>query len=294
MADYNLTTLTAVRQYLEDESADERLLTALIARATGEIEHFCQRQFVSRAYADWFDGQGGHDTLLQPFSGFVQWPDNANYRPFWLPQYPVTAIRRICVDLRDGMTLRNDSTDCAFAVAMLSSTVLYLQVTGGANADQTSLDLDTYDTIATLAAAVNALGKGWVATVAAGASAWPSTELRPVMSAGCTRQAQTFSCPGLPVADVQVDADSGRLDRAAGWPQGSKNIFIDYTAGYTTVPPELEQTCIELVKRYYDQIEQDTNLKSESLDGRSWSAKSQLEKDDDLQSALQPHRRIIL
>ena len=294
MPSYDLTTVAAVRQYLENESADERLLTALIARATGEIEHFCQRQFVSRDYADWFDGQGGHDTLLQPFSGFVQWPDNSNYRAFYLPQYPITALRRVCVDLRDGMTLRNDSADAAFAVAMLSSTVLYLDVRGGVNNDQSTLSLSIYDTIAELVTAVNALGKGWVATAAAGADAWPSTELRPVMSAGCTRQAQTFSCPGLPVADVQVDVDSGRLARAAGWPQGSQNIFIDYTAGYTTVPPELEQTCIELVKRLYDQIEQDANLKSESLDGRSWSSKSQLEKDEDLQAALQPHKRIIL
>jgi hypothetical protein len=47
--------------------------------------------------------------------------------------------------------------------------------------------------------------------------------------------------------------------------------FVDYTAGYTTVPYALEEACILLVAYRYHQKDQDQAMKSESLGDYSYS-----------------------
>lgn len=293
---YALTSLARVRQYLGDPAAEEGLLINLINSASEEIEHFCQRNFISRATKLWCDGIGESALNYAPFVGFVNYPDQPSTQELWLPNFPVTILRRVCVAQRDALKIANSSTDVAYAVAGASATALSLTVGGGANAGSSSLLFSDYATLTLLAAAVNALGKGWCATVITGADAWPSTELRPVSARGCLGSGYTFQAPDLPVDDCDVDEESGRLFRDAGWPQGKRNIFVDYTAGYAIadLPQDIEQVCVELVKRLYDQIEQDSNLSAESIAGHSWTALSAKDKNADLQQSLLAHRRIIL
>jgi hypothetical protein len=291
---YALTTLANVQAYLGTHADDTTLLARLIEAASGEIEHFCQRNFVSRDYLAWLDGIGARNEDMAPYLGYVQWPDSGHHRAMWLPNYPITALRRCCVDRRDCLTIVNTSPDAAYAVISASATALTLIVAGGASAGNSSLLFAAYTTIATLAAAINALGSNWSATIPAGASPWPSREIRPVMSAGCLNAAYTLDCAGSPVQDLEVDETSGRIWRQAGWPQGKRNIFVDYTGGFTTVPAEIEQICIEMVKRLLDDIEGDQNLKDQTFGGLTWHSKSIIERGADLQSALALHRRIIL
>ena len=94
--------------------------------------------------------------------------------------------------------------------------------------------------------------------------------------------------------EVECDPNGAALYRAGGWPVGVRNVFVYYTGGYTTIPADLAQACVELVMQMYHQIEEDPNLKSESLDGHSWSTKSWAEMSADVAARLLPYRRLIL
>jgi hypothetical protein len=296
LPDEALCQVSDVQGYLETPDVDTTLLTRLVLAASGEIEHYCQRRFLSQNYLYWMDGIGGRNDDLAPFLGFMQLPEDPHSRAMWLPNYPVTAVRRVTINLRDALTVSNSSTDAAYATVMADSDAgqLTLTVVGGANSGSSTLAYATCTTVGAMVSAINALGAGWIATAAVNSAAWPSTEIRPMMSAGCLNLNYTLQAPDLPVGDCDVDMDSGRLWRASGWPQGVRNVFVDYTGGYTTVPSEIVQTVIELCKRAYDMIENDENLKSESFAGYSWASRSALEKGADLQEKLALHRRIIL
>ena len=50
--------------------------------------------------------------------------------------------------------------------------------------------------------------------------------------------------------DIEINNTNGELQLADG--AGAKEIEITYTGGYSTIPPEVVQTCIDLVmSRYY-------------------------------------------
>ena len=70
--------------------------------------------------------------------------------------------------------------------------------------------------------------------------------------------------------DDTIDEDSYRYNkktgviyRAVGWPEGEDNISVDYTAGYDTIPADLEQACIDLVSYAYNR-RKNAGVKSEA------------------------------
>lgn len=268
---YALTTLARVREFtgLDEDTA---LLDVLIDRATAVIEGYCNRQFLSRDYSSWLDGTGT-DRLF-------------------LPQRPVTALVRACRATRDVLDLSNSSTDCAYAVVRVSATGLHLVVSGGAHNGTDNLLFADYATLTLLAAAVTAAGDGWTASARSGCGSFPSTELRPAPG----RSALTsiaLQAPDEPVDEAEVDETSGCLFNAGTWPEGAHNIFVQYTAGYATVPADLEQVCIDLVKQLYESKEADANLLSETVGGHSTSARTYLDKNKDLYARLARYRRIV-
>ena len=100
-------------------------------------------------------------------------------------------------------------------------------------------------------------------------------------------------------SDYRVDEETGRIDlltgqfesqwypydpNATSFPRGSHNIFVDYTAGYTqndNVPMALQEVAWELVATSYNQSRHDQTVASESLDGYSYSTRSQVDLRDD-------------
>ena len=74
------------------------------------------------------------------------------------------------------------------------------------------------------------------------------------------------------LVDYVTHWSEGMLDLQGGnWGQMTQNIFVDYTAGYTTVPDDLESACITLASSLYHSRERDEGLKSEKLGDYSYT-----------------------
>lgn len=269
---YALTTLAKAQQFL-GLSGEGALVDALIDRATTEIERFCQRQFLSRSYASWLDGSGG------PY--------------LFVPNPPITVLARACSSLRDAMQVVNSSPDCAYATVRVSTTGITLAVGGGSNAGTTTLLFADYPTLALLAAAVNSYGFGWTATVTPTFDSYPSTELRPIPGRSALT-ATWLPIPDCPDDEVEIAENANALYRPGLWPEGSANIYVEYTGGYAAIPSDLEEACLELVKQLLDAREADANLLSESLGGHSITMRSAVEVRNDLIARLHPWRRMVL
>jgi len=60
--------------------------------------------------------------------------------------------------------------------------------------------------------------------------------------------------------DFTVDIDN--IYYGSGFSEGHKNIRLTYKAGYNTIPDDIEEYCLRLIKKIYDK---DRDVKSESL-----------------------------
>jgi len=72
---------------------------------------------------------------------------------------------------------------------------------------------------------------------------------------------------GLWINEEEIDSEYYLVDidniyYLSGFSEGHKNIRITYYAGYATVPSDVEECCLRVIKKIYDK---DRNVKSESL-----------------------------
>ena len=68
--------------------------------------------------------------------------------------------------------------------------------------------------------------------------------------------------------------------------------MIDYTAGYATIPADIEQAATSVAARLYQGSARDAALSSESLGGYSYSVRAAAEVDSLEREMLAPYRRI--
>jgi hypothetical protein len=249
-----LATLAQVKCYLgiTDESSDA-VLEALIERATGFLERYCNRKLKTRSYTrEVYYGNGG--------------------RHLFLDQYPATTISRVSIGRTNGFSIKN-TTATNHATIEITSTALKYSADGAA---ATGLTLASYATINLLITALNAV-PGWTATLlnsSLGTRKATDLLIRPAMY--CKSPTVAYcEIPDDELTDYLLlspseDRNYGVLYCPGGWISGEE-YFVDYTAGYTTVPYALEETCILLVAYRYRQRDQDPAMKSESLGDYSYT-----------------------
>ena len=94
---------------------------------------------------------------------------------------------------------------------------------------------------------------------------------------------KTVTVDGLEMdsSDYTYDAATGRLRRGNGYvhpefenwfPAGMNNVVVTYTGGYTTIPDEIKEACVQGVVQLVAQKNRDFSLQSESFADYSWSA----------------------
>jgi hypothetical protein len=251
----DLVDISRVKEFLGiSGSADDDKLNTLIDAVSRGIEKWCDRIFHSASYTHYFDGR----------SDF-----HRGYLP--LRQYPVTEITRCATRPEIVLIVKNTATTTnQRAVVSLSSTALKLSRTASGTTTTNSLALATYTTIAALSDAIDAVGSGWDGQVSGSATAdyglWPSADLKYIQGAVNARSETGGARLYLYTQELNeytINDESGLL--CGFFPRGHQNIEVKYTAGYSTIPDDLQQGATLAVAALFHQSKLDPNLKSEKI-----------------------------
>ncbi|MBU8870678.1 MAG: phage head-tail connector protein [Gemmatimonadales bacterium] len=248
-----MSTLTTLANYKAHagitDSADDALITLELERATKAIQVECDRDLVADTYRERYNGEGDCEIILD--------------------QYPITAISLVSTDVLDIISIANTSTDAYNASVDISATTMTLTISGGSDAGSDALTLSSY-TLTTLVAAIDALGKGWDAELLlSDYGVWAATELLPVYGRGCLDQLTYATIPGTPAEDYVVATDEGVITFASSLTRGTQNIVVKYSAGWATIPADLERIAIELTDYYYRGRKIDPSIQAEKLGDHS-------------------------
>lgn len=257
-----LTTTARFKSYIGETSTTyDTLIDALVDRATSALEAYCGHCFGEDTYRHRFDGDG--TTSL------------------FLPEFPVTQVTLLSTALQDVIRITNTSSDAwhtyievveSASDPSVSST-MNLVIQGGASDGSNALTLSSY-TLTTLVAAINALGSGWAATLnISDSGVWDAPELLPCSGLHCLNDYAYVQIPYEPNIDFIIKGQRnppytgnvGELRLPIGFANGNKNVVVRYTAGYPTIPDDLEQICLDLVQVYYKSRNTDSTVKREKL-----------------------------
>ena len=256
------------------------MLDTLIAAASRAIQRYCRRDFVSAGYDELHSGRGTRRLLLRHF-----------------PILGVDSVR-----CRPAMVLSINNTDTGTnqqaRVAVTATGLALVRVASGVPTTNT-LTFAASVTLAALAGAVNALGNGWSATVASGFGNWPAADLRgPQGSLSAWGQNAGLKVHTEELTDYQVDDLRGWLLRPAAedfWSSGFQNYRVQYTAGYATVPEDVQEACAELVATWFQQRGRDLSLHAESTAGTySYAAAGGDDLPGRIRALLRPYRHYPL
>ena len=229
--------LTRVEGFVGVTSGSEdNILNALANYASDFCNRYTKRLLKSRSLTERYNGNG------------------SEY--LYIDQYPITAITRLAIGVYGAVKINNSSTTTNATVSV-SSTGLTLTLDGTAD---TTITFATYDTLTKLVDAVNALGSNWQASlVSTEYSSFKSSELIKKYGAYCLDNTWAYlNVPDGYIDDYEVDEDIGELYYSGGFTVGNKNIFIDYTAGYTTVPDDLSEAALEIIGIGYKNWKENT------------------------------------
>lgn len=276
---YALTSLANLKAWLGITAlTDDAVLEQAIDRATSRIESYLERFIRERSYAEWRSG--------------------ANVSTIRLWNWPVTQITNVFSGAYASLVItREDATDIRASVAVnqevSSPNVTLTRTTAAGVTTVTTLALSAYPTTALLGAAIDATA-GFNCSVGKNMR---SIQLRPRAGADTVLMTVTLYGADIP-SEYTYDFFTGKLAIDRSWfaywpldkgvmPSPMKSVLIEYTAGYSTVPEDVEQACIEVASMLYRDRRRDGNLNSESLGDYSYSRASSQEMRDRLDVLLE-------
>lgn len=265
---YALTTLARFKAWVGDSSStNDTAYEYAINAASARIERYIGRQIMARDRIEFLDPMG-HDVLK-------------------LPQYPVNQCRFIGYGAKTSLTVSADA-----AVGDLSATVQVREnaVTTARNlssgATNTGFDYDFTPTAPayTMASEIQPLidaATGFVCSLDWNA---PLRYLHKTGPIDVTDNPAYLTAPDIRATDFRIDAGRGLVYlgssyRAMQWPEDSwgnfggaaQSVCVDYNAGYSTVPADIEEACWLVSKALFDYRKRDQTLNSESLGDYSYS-----------------------
>jgi hypothetical protein len=174
----------------------------------------------------------------------------------------------------------NATTTPQARVEVLSTGLRLTRVSSGVKTTTTSgLDFATYKTISTLGAQVDSVDGGRWSWASTGYDSWPSADLwcpnGPTSDPYYTPAGQgALQCVAGSYAELKMhtyELQGYQYDQRQGWllraisytdpellhpedllfPAGINNFRVYYTAGYTTIPDDIQEACAQLVAYYF-------------------------------------------
>jgi hypothetical protein len=216
-------------------AAEDSTISALVTAVSKAVRRICRREFDSQSFDRLYSGRGG---LLLP-----------------LDEYPILSVSRVAGCPTTVLTVTNlSAANQRATVAVGPAGLTLVRVASGITSTDTTVTWASFPTIAAVQGAVAALGNGWGATLPDSTYAmWPSTDLRAIQGALNARDVKApLRVHAVDIGDYEVDPNRGWLIRdAAGWNQGRNNYRVVFTAGYATVPEDVQEACAQWVAALY-------------------------------------------
>lgn len=239
---------TAALEITSDQAAAEdptAIVQTILNGVDKWVKNYCQMDFESTPYTnELYDGEGS------PY--------------LFLKQYPIISVERLAIGRINGIKVHNSNSDATRAVVTVNTTGLVLTITGGVNAgeDYTTLTFALNADLASMVAAIILVGKGWTASVVNSSYAGhASSDLLPRYGAYCGITGGAtwvyLEMPDEPLTDFEVFPNKGIVKYWGGFTEGTSNVIVDYTAGYATIPTDLQLAVKMLVKMIYDRRNQE-------------------------------------
>ena len=290
---FALTTVQAFRDYtgLNIVAVPDPQVENLLNAAQNALEGHCRRLFAVREYKEFYDGLGDAYLLLH--------------------QRPLVEVYRATMSRVIGLSVSFAAANAHHATVTVSENGQAVTLSSRISAVWTRTAFDTtvatgtHETLTKLAAGI-ALVAGWTASVVSATYAsYPSSDLWPLQAAPCLSATLTLELAGPPEDGYSIDFAASELRRADYWPRGYRNVLVEYmagyapiaTAGFTTMPYDLAQVCIEVAARIYGLGQHDSTLKSERLGPYAWTAadgENAAVLNADLKARLVPFKETML
>ena len=269
-------------------------IEALIDAATNALELECDRNFLARDYHVWRSGSGT--------------------RSMEIPDWPLNSFSRISTDSVDAINVQCGDATATEAYVEITPTVtdgislgasaaknLVLTIADGTNAGSVTIALAGFTTMTLLVAQINATAGSWSATTPSIYGSYQTSKLRPVGRLECYTSIAALEMPDLAEASYITDYDRGIIQlNESAFPNGYRNIYLEYNAGYVTTPPALRHLCHEIMRRAWYETQHDPSLKSETLGDYSWAAatnrliESTVWDSDTFQRRLAPFKKEVI
>lgn len=223
-----------------------------------EIKNYCGWEIESFTYKNQLLDGTGSDKL---------WPGPKN----------ITALIRASDSLETAINFKHSTASSnAYGVVTYTDRVptsLGLVVADGTTESDTTLPFATYTTMTDLVAQIT--GDGWSAElndskfgIMSSTNLVEKANIYAGTEDGTDPGWSTLEKPGTPIGEVTVERIEGGLFRKWGWPPGTKNIPVTYTAGWTTadMPYDIKNAVIQFVQFDYNRTQQGgIGIKSFSL-----------------------------
>lgn len=268
-----LTSLVKLKRFMRITSSDDdTLLEEIIDSTSALIQTVTGRVFNDFDYRERRNGE-------------IQ-------RRMMLKHWPVNSINRISYGAGNAFHLKFTSSTSNRANASFykadsgDSTggirlVTFNPTTDPASRTVTSLAFSDYGSVSLLVAAINEVS-GWTATTDTNV---PTPDINPIAGGDCYNKDLYFTYPDIDYHDFTVDGERGLVEFMTyrdfvpdRWgemryehdlmryrPNRLQNLLIEYNAGYTTIPADVELVCHEIASvKYYAGVDNPA-IKSESL-----------------------------
>jgi hypothetical protein len=264
---YALTTLSHLKTYLGIVgSSEDSPLERTINNASARIESFLDRKIMARDYVEFHDGDWNRSILMR--------------------NYPTNHVRYVGCGRDNAFTVSVNvpATWATCSVTLGETSFRVYQMTTAGTETSTTINLATYKTASTLVAQINALALGITATLV---SDCPSKYLHRCGPIDLTDDMAEITYANKRAANTRIDLYRGIVvlpkwqdpewedegdDEGQTFGKSRQTVVIDYNAGYTTIPYDIEQACLEISKLQWFGRRRDESLNSESLGDYSYTS----------------------
>lgn len=246
-----------------EATAQNALLTVVLAAAENAISNYCNRTFEATDYREYFI----EDT-----------PE------LFVVNTPIIRVNRFTITSVTAMLIRNTSDDAVRAYVLATDAGFRIAIVGGNNETaEVAVDVSTYTTMALVETYLEGLSKGWDITIHTGYDDWPTSDIIRNVPIDCLNAYADILVPSSQVTNYLVDYETGEITRNIV--RRNSHVIVEYRGGFETVPPAVSQIAVELAARHYYMVERDMSLKRERIEDYEWESVG-LTIDKDLKERL--------